>query len=252
MMRPFMDLWANFAKETTGAAWQSVTLPMNMMNPSSYFRDWERRWMDAMSDSLETYLSTPQFLEWMRHQSDFIVKSKQQSDNITKEFARNAGIPTASDISGLYERLHSFEDNLIRRLDEELLHRMNGVEGGIGSRLNGSLEERLDRLEETIRSNKGSGDVRRLVDGALDQLHTRLERLENSVSSALERIELHLSMTADGPPPRTAREAPAANRTRPAEPRTNKPTVRSRSSTPPPPNGKSKVKGKPSRNRSSN
>jgi hypothetical protein len=249
MMRPFMDLWSSFAKETTGAAWQSVPMPMNMLNPASYFRDWERRWMDAMSESLETYLRTPQFLEWMRHQSDFIVKSKQQSDNITKEVARNAGIPTANDISGLYERLHSFEDNLIRRLDDELLHRMHGVEDGIGSRLNGDLANRLDRIEETFKSSKSSGDVRRQLDGALDELHSRLDRLENSVASALERIELHLGR-ADGPPTRSTREAPAANRARSVAPRTTKSPVKSRSSTPSQPNGKGK--GKPSRTRSSN
>jgi hypothetical protein len=49
---------------------------------------------------------------------------------LSKEFARNANIPTASDISGLFERLHSVEEVILGRL--------------------GRIEQRLEAIEERV------------------------------------------------------------------------------------------------------
>lgn len=223
MMKPFFDFWSRFAKEATGTAWQSMPTPSTLFNPASLFRDWEKRWLDTLSDSFEAYLRTPQFLEWMRQNSDVIVKSKQQADNVAREFARNAGIPTASDISGLYERLHSFEDNLVRRLDKEVLNRINGSESGTGSKPDRDVVARLDRMEETLKSHKNGGDLRRHLDRGVEDLSGRLDRLEDSVMGTLERIEQRLEALERGAP-ETTRGHSAESRSRPAhQPRTKGP-----------------------------
>jgi predicted transcriptional regulator len=221
MMRPFMDLWSQLAKETSGAGWNPISPPVGLNHPSNYFRKWEHRWMDAMSDSLDAYLRSPQFLDWMRHQSDFAVKTKQQSDNVTKEFARNAGIPTSSDISGLYERLHSFEDCLIRRLDEELFQRMKGVQDQLGTRLSDSLSKRLDRLEESLQATPSPPSTSHSIETALERLHKRLDDLE----ATLLRMESKPGRVT----PRSRKsqtEPPAANRSRSREPRASRPPVK--------------------------
>jgi hypothetical protein len=202
MMRPLMDLWSQIARETTaGFAWQTDAQPAHLLNPSRCLRDWERRWMDAMSDSLDVYLRSPQFLDWMRHQSDLAVKTKQQSDNVTKEFARNAGIPTANDISGLYERLHSFEDSIIRHLDTEMMERMREMREQIGRRPDESLGSKIL--------------------SALESVESRLERLETSMEHLQAKSGRRTRRSGNAQP-----EPPSAKRPHPAIPRSPGPSLK--------------------------
>lgn len=241
MVKPFFDFWSRFAKEATGTAWQSMPTPSSLFNPASLFRDWEKRWLDTLSDSFDAYLRSPQFLEWMRHNSDFIVKSKQQSDNVAREFARNAGIPTASDISGLYERLHSFEDNLVRRLDKEVLKRINGGEHGTGAKPDRELAARLGRVEESLKSHTNGGELRRHLDRGVEDLTGRLDRLESTVVSTLERIERRLA-TLEREMPGSARSGSTGNQARPVPaPRTKAPAKSRRPKSRP--SGKGKQNG---------
>ena len=81
------------------------------------------RWMDAMSKSMDAYMRTPAFLEAMKNNTNAVVKLKMQADDLAKEMARNINMPTTGDISGLFERLHSVEEVILRRLtriDERL------------------------------------------------------------------------------------------------------------------------------------
>jgi hypothetical protein len=52
----------------------------------------------------------------MKQNTDAMIKAKRQADDLVTEIARNANIPTASDISGLFERLHSVEEVILGRL----------------------------------------------------------------------------------------------------------------------------------------
>lgn len=207
MMKPFVEFWSRFAKDAAGAAWNPTLSPASQFNPASVYREWEQRWLDTMSESCDAYLRSPHFMEWMRHHSDFVVKSKQQADNVAQEFARNAGIPTASDISGLYERLHSFEDNLVRRLDRELLKRTKNGDHGT------------------------NGDL------GIEGLSKRLDRLESSVLASLERIERRLDASESG---RAAVASRPANRARTVSPTSKAGRTAKRSS-----RAKSPPKGKP-------
>jgi hypothetical protein len=54
----------------------------------------------------------------MKRHTESAVQLKRKADDLVSEAARNANIPTAGDISGLFERLKSTEDAILRRLDD--------------------------------------------------------------------------------------------------------------------------------------
>jgi hypothetical protein len=84
---------------------------------------------------MDAYMRSPVFLQAMKHNADMVVKVKRQADDLATEVARNANIPTAGDISGLFERLHSVEEVILSRL--------------------GRIEEKLQAIEQQI----GSGQL---------------------------------------------------------------------------------------------
>src|SRR5262249_6389480 len=81
-------------------------------------RTWQRRWLEAVSQSMDAYLRSPMFLRAMKQNMDLMIKAKLQADDLAKEVARQANLPTASDVTGLFERLRSLEDTVLTRLSE--------------------------------------------------------------------------------------------------------------------------------------
>ena len=129
--QPFVEFWSEYAKQADGAAKQFL----DGIDGAANLKTLQRRWFDAVSKSADAYMRTPLFLQAMKQNTDASVKLKQQADDLASEFARNANIPTAGDISGLFERLHSIEEIILGRL--------------------GRIDERLEAIEEKI----GSGEV---------------------------------------------------------------------------------------------
>jgi hypothetical protein len=118
-VRPYLDFWTSYFNQTT----QSTRGLFESANGGSEPRALQRRWLEAVSRSMDAYLRSPLFLNAMKQNLDAAVKAKLQVDDLTKEFARNANIPTAGDIAGLFERLRSVEDAMLSRLakiDERL------------------------------------------------------------------------------------------------------------------------------------
>jgi hypothetical protein len=131
--QPFVDFWSGYisqANDTTRELLEGI-------NGNADAKKWQRRWFDAVSKSVDAYMRSPMFLQARKQNTDFIVQAKRQADDLTAEIARNANIPTASDISGLFERLHSVEEVILARLgriDERLrtIEQQVGVEHGVG------------------------------------------------------------------------------------------------------------------------
>jgi|SRR6516162_7474472 hypothetical protein len=92
-------------------------------------RTWQRRWLEAVSQSMDAYLRSPAFLGAMKQNMDMMIKTKLQADDFTKEFARNANLPTASDLTGVFERLRSAEDAILARL-AQMDRRLEAIEAG--------------------------------------------------------------------------------------------------------------------------
>ena len=133
VVQPFVDFWSSYITEAN----DSTRRLIEGINGSADLKSWQRRWFDAVSRSMEAYMRTPAFLQMMRENTDLVVEVKRQADDLAAEFARNANIPTASDISGLFERLHSVEEVILGRL--------------------GRIEGRLTTLEQHVGAEHEAG-----------------------------------------------------------------------------------------------
>ena len=126
--KPFVDFWTDYLKQANDATREFF----NDLDDNTNAKTLQRKWFDAVAKSMDAYMRSPVFLQAMKHKADAVVKAKQQFDDLATEIARNANIPTAGDISGLFERLHSVEETILRRLgriDEQL----TAIEQNIGS-----------------------------------------------------------------------------------------------------------------------
>jgi hypothetical protein len=130
VVQPFVDFWSSYIKQandTTRELFEGI-------NGNAGAKTWQRRWYDTVSKSMDAYMRSPLFLQAMKQNTDAMIKAKRQVDDLATEIARNANIPTAADISGLFERLHSVEETILRRL--------------------GCIDERLTTIEQNIGSHK--------------------------------------------------------------------------------------------------
>jgi hypothetical protein len=126
IVQPFVDFWSSYinrANDSTRELFEGI-------NCNADVKTWQRRWLDTVSKSMDAYLRSPSFLEAIKQNTDLMVKAKRQADDLAREIARNANIPTASDISGLFVRLHSIEEEILGRL--------------------GRIEERLTTIEQQV------------------------------------------------------------------------------------------------------
>lgn len=83
----------------------------------------QRRWLDAVAASLEAFMRTPAFLELIKTNLKTVTDLKGMQDSVVQDAARQIGVPTAADITGLYERLHSTEQvilNQLRKIEDRL------------------------------------------------------------------------------------------------------------------------------------
>lgn len=131
VMKPFFDLWSDYDKQANNVTRELL----EEIDNSTNLKSWQRRWNDALSKSADAFMRSPAFLHAMKQHADATIKFKQHADDLAKEVARHANIPTTSDISGLFERLHSVEEVILARL--------------------GRIEERLQAIEEQV----GTGPV---------------------------------------------------------------------------------------------
>ena len=87
----------------------------------------QRRWLDAMSRSLDDFMRTPTFLQLVGNNLKAVTDMKGMQDQVIQDTARHFGMPLAADITGLFERLHSTEQNIINRL-QAIEERLKAIE----------------------------------------------------------------------------------------------------------------------------
>jgi hypothetical protein len=131
--QPFVDFWSGYIKQANDTTRELL----DGINGNADVKTWQRRWYDTVSKSMDAYMRSPLFLQAMKQNTDAMIKAKQQADDLAAEIARNANIPTASDISGLFERIHSVEEVILNRL--------------------GRIEGRLEAIEQQIGSGRSVG-----------------------------------------------------------------------------------------------
>ena len=87
----------------------------------------QRRWLEAVSRSLDEFMRTPPFLELLRNNLKSITDMKGLQDQVVQDTARHFGLPLAADITGLFKRLHSTEQNIVNRL-QAIEERLKAIE----------------------------------------------------------------------------------------------------------------------------
>lgn len=128
VLRPFVDFWSNYAREIDDSAREYL----GMFDGGEKLKTCQRRWLDTVSKSIDAYMRSPSFLQTMKQNTEMSIKAKRQFQDLAAEVARNVNIPTAMDISGLFERLHSIEETILARLgrvEERLaaIERQSGI-----------------------------------------------------------------------------------------------------------------------------
>ena len=95
-------------------------------------RQMQRRWLDAVAQSVESFMRTPAFLEAVKQNLKVMTDLKVFQDQLVKGTARQVGLPLADDISGLFERLNSIEREILTRLGA-VDSRLKAVEATLGN-----------------------------------------------------------------------------------------------------------------------
>ena len=128
LVQPFIEFWTSYIRQANENTRQLV----ENFDGASDVKTWQRRWSDAVSRSMDAYLRSPMFLQAMKQNTDLMIKAKLQTDDFATEVARNANIPTAGDISGLFERLHTVEEAILQRM-ERIDQRLQAIEAQTGT-----------------------------------------------------------------------------------------------------------------------
>ena len=123
LITPYLEFWSNCVGQANHATREMAQSANRAADP----RDWQRRWLEAVSQSTDAYMRSPAFLSAMKRNMDAAIKSKLQVDHLQNEFASRANIPTAADVSGLFERLRGIEELILKRLNA-IESRLNDME----------------------------------------------------------------------------------------------------------------------------
>ena len=109
MMASFWAQWLEQSSRGTQALLEAMQVAGDPQNL-------QRRWLDAVSRSLEDFMRTPAFMEIIKNNMKAVTDIKGFQDSIVQDTARQLGVPLTADITGLFERLHSTENNILKQL----------------------------------------------------------------------------------------------------------------------------------------
>lgn len=127
MLQPWLEFWTQLVEQRSD--WTQMM--MCAAPPNVDFATMRKRWLEALSKSIDVYLRTPAFLDLMRRNMDNVVQMKTTADLAQREMSRQAGVPHVEDIAGLYERLQTGHELLLARLHD--------------------IEQRLGAIEQAVR-----------------------------------------------------------------------------------------------------
>jgi hypothetical protein len=121
---PLAELWANLFEQSN----QQAKVMLDMMKTAGDPQELQRRWLDAIGQSLDSFMRTPAFLESLQHNLKTITDMKIMQDRFIKDAADQVGLPLASDINGLFERINSIEQTILTRL-KTIENKLKTIEG---------------------------------------------------------------------------------------------------------------------------
>jgi len=120
-------MWSEYLQQT-GVQSRAVLEGMAaMVDPQKL----QQRMLESLAESFDKFMRSPAFLETMRQNLKMMTDMKKLQDQVIEDTARHLGVPLASDIHGLFERLNGVEHTILARLQ--------------------SIETRLEALESKRR-----------------------------------------------------------------------------------------------------
>jgi hypothetical protein len=126
--REFLEFWKHYFEQS---AIQTRILFEGMQGGKSLDQA-HNQWLGTLSESFESFMRTPAFLEMLKQTLKRMVELKQLQDQATKSIVQQTGLPLAADVTGVFERIQSAEQTILRRL-AALDDRLKVIETTLGS-----------------------------------------------------------------------------------------------------------------------
>ena len=117
------SFWAQWLEQSSRGTQALLEAMQTAGDPQQF----QRRWLEAVSRSLDDFMRTPTFLELLKNNLKAVTDLKGMQDQVIQDTARHFGLPLAADITGLFERLHSTEQNIVTRL-QAIEDRLKAIE----------------------------------------------------------------------------------------------------------------------------
>jgi hypothetical protein len=109
---PFFEIWTEYFNQTETQSRAMIEGMKALGDPQKL----QQRWLEALAASFDSFMRSPAFLEAMRQNLKMMTDMKKLQDQVIEDTARHIGVPLASDIHGLFERLNGVEQSILSRL----------------------------------------------------------------------------------------------------------------------------------------
>ena len=143
--RDFLEFWKNYFEQT---AIQTRILLEGMQGGKS-LDQLHSQGLASLSDSLDGFMRTPAFLEALKQSLKRMIDLKQMQDQVAQTVSQQTGLPLKADITGLFERVHSAEQTILKQL-AMLDDRLKAIEKTLNS---GPAEKNPKRKRATTKDN---------------------------------------------------------------------------------------------------
>lgn len=126
--REFLEFWRNYFEQTA----IQTRIMFETMQGGKSLEQMHSQWLGTLSESLDQFMRTPAFLEVLKQSLKRMTDLKSLQDQMAQTMSQQSGLPLASDVTGLFERVNSAEQAILRRL-EQLEGRLESIEAALRS-----------------------------------------------------------------------------------------------------------------------
>ena len=135
--RDFLEFWKNYFEQT---AIQTRILLESAPGGKS-LDQLHNQGLASLSQNLDGFMRTPAFLEVLKQSLKRMIDFKLLQDQMAQAVSQQTGLPLTADITGVFERVNSAEQTILKRLEK--------------------LDERLKAIEKTLNSSPTEKNPRR-------------------------------------------------------------------------------------------
>jgi|GEM_PF-817628 len=143
--RDFLEFWKNYFEQTA----IQTRIVLEGMQGGKSLDQLHSQGLASLSDSLDGFMRTPAFLEVLKQSLKRMIDLKQMQDQVAQTVSQQTGLPLTADITGLFERVHSAEQTILKQL-AVLDDRLKAIEKTLNS---GPAEKNPKRKRATTKDN---------------------------------------------------------------------------------------------------